>query len=246
MNTGVLRVSSILLALVEALRRVVSPNLYVAYATNEGEALTLADPALQALVPDTVGRPTASIELQIVDEEGRALPAGRTGEVRVRGPGVITAYLENPEATARAFRDGWFYPGDLAWLTPEGALMLQGRKDDMMIFDGMNIYPAEIENALLAHPAVREAAAFPLRHERFQDVPFAAVTLHAGAADGTAGDGGAADDRVSERDLMEHCRRLIGIRYPKGVLVLDEFPRNPMGKILKRKLAEQAADAGPG
>lgn len=224
----------------KAFKKTVSPNLYVTYATNEGEALTLADPALQARIPDTVGRPTASIELQIVDDHGQSLPTGQTGEVRVRGPGVVTAYVSNPEASARSFRDGWFHPGDLAYLTPEGALMLQGRKDDMMIYDGMNVYPAEIENALLSHPTVREAAAFPLKHERFQDVPFAAVTLHDGAS-------GAKTDESAKtaagQALIEHCRRLIGIRHPRGVLVLDEFPRNPMGKILKRELAIRAARA---
>ena len=210
----------------QTFRNVVSPNLHIVYATNEGEALAHADPALQHEVPNTVGRPTGSVELQIVDDRGQPLPPGQTGEIRVRGPGIVGAYLGNPEATARSFRDGWFHPGDLGYLTPEGALMLQGRKDDMMIFDGMNIYPAEIENALCAHPAVREAAAFPLEHERFQDVPVAAVTLHGEA---------------SESTLIEHCKALIGIRHPHRVFVLEEFPRNPMGKILKRELVSIAA-----
>lgn len=210
----------------QTFRSVVSPNLHIVYATNEGEALAHANPALQHEVPNTVGRPTASVELQIVDERGQPLPPEQTGEIRVRGPGIVTAYLGNPEATARSFRDGWFHPGDLGYLTRDGALMLQGRKDDMMIFDGMNVYPAEIENALCAHPAVREAAAFPLKHAQFQDVPVAAVTLHGEA---------------SESALIEHCKALIGIRHPHRVFVLAEFPRNPMGKILKRELVSIAA-----
>lgn len=200
--------------------------MHIVYATNEADTITLADPALQAQVPNTVGRPVAPLEVQVVDGEGRVLPAEQTGEVRVRGPGVASAYLDNPQATARSFRDGWFHPGDLAYLTQEGALVLLGRKDDMMIFDGMNIYPAEIENALLSHPAVREAAAFPARHERFQDVPMAAVTL---------------SGSVSERALIEHCRNLIGIRHPRRVRIVQEFPRNAMGKILKRELVALAA-----
>lgn len=213
----------------KSFKATVSPNLHVVYATNEGEALTLADPGLQQQIPNTVGRPTASIELEIVDEQGRPVPQGQTGEIRVRGPGVVRSYLDNPDASARSFRDGWFHPGDLGYLTPEGALMLQGRKDDMMIFDGMNIYPAEIENALCSHPAIREAAAFPLKHERFQDVPVAAVTLHR---------------EVPENELIEHCRKAIGIRHPRRVYVVQEFPRNPMGKILKRELVSLAARAG--
>lgn len=213
----------------QTFRTVVSPNLHIVYATNEGEALAHAEPELQLRVPNTVGRPTASVELQIVDDRGQPLPPEQTGEIRVRGPGIVTAYLGNPEATARSFRDGWFHPGDLGYLTWEGALMLQGRKDDMMIFDGMNVYPAEIENALCAHPAVREAAAFPLKHERFQDVPVAAVTLQGEA---------------SESALIDHCKALIGIRHPHRVFVLEEFPRNPMGKILKRELVSLAARRG--
>lgn len=205
-------------------RKVVSDNLYVVYGTNEGEALALASPDLQAEVPDTVGRATDAITLEVVDEHDHPQPALSSGEVRVRGPGVITQYIDNPEATAKSFRNGWFYPGDLGFMTTEGALVLQGRKDDMMIFDGINIYPAEIEGALSSHPAVREAAAFALKHERFQDVPVAAVTLASA---------------TSEKALIEHCRDRLGAKRPRRVFILEEFPRNPMGKILRRELAQQ-------
>jgi acyl-coenzyme A synthetase/AMP-(fatty) acid ligase len=204
-------------------RKVVTDNLYIVYGTNEGETLALADPALQSLVPDTVGMTSDGLTLEVVDEHGTQRPALVSGEIRVRGPGVITSYIDNPEASAKSFRNGWFYPGDLGFMTAEGALVLQGRKDDMMIFDGINIYPAEIEGVLAAHPSVREAAAFSLRHERFQDVPVAAVTL---------------TSEASEKALIEHCRNLLGIKHPKRVFVLEEFPRNPMGKILRRELAQ--------
>ena len=163
------------------------------------------------------------LTLEVVDEHGTQRPALVSGEIRVSGPGVITSYIDNPEASAKSFRNGWFYPGDLGFMTAEGALVLQGRKDDMMIFDGINIYPAEIEGVLAAHPSVRETAAFSLRHERFQDVPVAAVTL---------------TSEASEKALIEHCRNLLGIKHPKRVFVLEEFPRNPMGKILRRELAQ--------
>jgi acyl-coenzyme A synthetase/AMP-(fatty) acid ligase len=204
-------------------RNVVSKNLYVVYGTNEGEALALAPPDLQAEVPDTVGQATVAITLEVVNEHDKQQPALASGEVRVRGPGVVTGYIDNPEASAKSFRNGWFYPGDLGFMTTEGALVLQGRKDDMMIFDGINIYPAEIEGVLAAHPAVREAAAFPLKHERFQDVPVAAVTLAS---------------ETSEKALIEHCRDLLGAKRPRRVFILEEFPRNPMGKILRRELAQ--------
>ena len=205
----------------EAFRRGFSKELYIVYGTNEGESLTLAAPELQHRVRNTVGMVTGSLELELVDETGTAVPSGTVGHVRVRGPGVVTEYLENPEASAKSFREGWFYPGDLACFTPERALVLQGRADDMMIFDGMNIYPAEIENALIEHPAVADAAAFPMQSERFQDVPAAAVILR---------------EPISAEELKSFCADRIGIKHPRFIRIVEDFPRNAMGKILKREL----------
>ncbi len=199
----------------------INKNLYIVYGTNEGEALAVADPALQVQVLDTVGVATESICIEIVDDQGVKMSPLETGEVRVKGPGVVSAYVDNAEATSKSFKEGWFYPGDLGYLTQEGALVLQGRKDDMLIFDGMNIYPAEIENVLSSHPAVEEVAAFSISHERFQDVPVAAVTLN---------------KVISEEDLIRFCREPLGIKSPKRIFVVKEFPRNQMGKILKREL----------
>lgn len=205
----------------EAFRARFSPQLYVVYGTNEGEALTLASPDLQQRVKDTVGTVTASLQLELVDDTGEVVPAGAVGQVRVRGPGVITEYLENTEASGKAFRQGWFYPGDFACFTAEGALILKGRTDDMMIFDGMNIYPAEIENVLIQHPAVADAAAFPIQSREFQDVPAAAVILR---------------EAVSAEELARFCSDRIGIKSPRMIRIVDSFPRNAMGKILKREL----------
>ena len=200
----------------------INHNLHIVYGTNEGEALALASPTLQLQAPNTVGVATESIDIEIVDENDKPKLALDTGEVRVRGPGVVTKYLNNPEATAKSFKDGWFYPGDLGYLTEEGALILQGRKDEMMIFDGINIYPAEIENVLSSLPAVNDTAAFAIKHEKFQDVPVAAVTLKV---------------PISEKELIDFCKTQLGIKHPKRIFILKEFPRNPMGKILKRDLS---------
>ena len=200
----------------------INRNLYIVYGTNEGEALAFASPTLQLQVPNSVGVAAESIDIEIVDEHVKPKLALDTGEVRVRGPGVVTKYLNNPDATAKSFKGGWFYPGDLGYLTEEGSLVLQGRKDDMMIFDGMNIYPAEIENVLSSHPAVNDVAAFSIKHEQFQDVPVAAVILK---------------ELVSEKELIDFCKTPLGIKHPKRVFILKEFPRNQMGKILKRELS---------
>ncbi|MFO1199991.1 MAG: class I adenylate-forming enzyme family protein [Burkholderiaceae bacterium] len=209
----------------EAFGAQVCPNLYVNYGTNEAPALSIASPALLARIPDAVGVPSGSVELQIVDGEGRALAPGETGEIRVRGTGVVRAYFSNPDATAKSFRDGWFHPGDLGFLTVDGALVLQGRVDDMMIFDGVNIFPAEIERVLGAHPAVREAAAYPIAHPRFGDVPAAAVTLSAPA---------------TEAELIRWCEARLGVKHPRKIRVVQDFPRNSIGKIVKRALSTSA------
>jgi cyanophycin synthetase len=203
-----------------------SGNLFVVYGTNEGEALAIASPELQERVPNTVGKATESIELEVVDEHGKPVAIGVVGEVRVRGPGVIAEYFEIIEASNKAFRDGWFYPGDMASLSKDKALVLQGRKDDMMIFDGMNIYPAEIETALMDHPLVKDVAAYPIKHEQLQDVPAAAVIVQA---------------PVSEEELIRYCIARIGVKHPRKIRILKEFPRNSMGKVLKRELASLGA-----
>jgi len=113
------------------------------------------------------------------------------------------------------------YPGDLGVLTDDEQLIFKGRADDMMLFDGINIYPAEIEAVLAAHEAVGEAAAFPLKSEVHQDIPVAAVTLRA---------------PVTEGELLAFCRARLGARTPQRIVAVEEFPRSPAGKILKREL----------
>lgn len=207
-------------------KSIINPNLYVIYGANEAGVISVANPAIQMKVKNTVGFPANSINLEIVNELEELLPSNATGEIRVKGPGVINSYINNSIATDYSFRNGWFYPGDLGYLTEDGALVLQGRKDDMMIFDGMNIYPAEIESVISTHPAVREVAAFPLRHKQFQDIPVAAVILNQAATENT---------------IIEYCNPILGIKSPKIIFILDKLPRNNSGKILKRELSILAA-----
>ncbi|MDF1584861.1 class I adenylate-forming enzyme family protein [Marinimicrococcus flavescens] len=215
-------------ALRAQIRRRLTPNLYINYGSNEGGTIAGADPALQRLVPGTVGRPMAGLEVEVVDADGRPLPAGETGQVRLRGPGVIREYLDDPEATALAFRDGWFHPGDLACFTAEGALLHHGRADDVMVFDGINIHPGEIEQVLLEHEAVVEAAAFGLASQRHQHVPAAAVVLRR---------------PVGMEVLIRFCRERLGVRAPRRLFSVESLPRNATGKILRREIAVRLGGA---
>lgn len=204
--------------------REVTPNLHIYYGTNEIICVATATPELYRRIQDTVGIPHRSLELQVVDEAGQILPQGSTGELRIRGAGMVSGYYRDPSMTARSFRDGWFYPGDLGYLTPEGALILQGRTDDMMIYDGVNIYPAEIERVLSTHPAVMEVVAFSARHQEYQEVPVAAVVPRS---------------LVQEQDLQRWGVERLGIRCPVRIILVDQLPRNAAGKVMRRELSNR-------
>jgi cyanophycin synthetase len=211
------------------LRDRLGDRIWVAYGVNEAGHLTLATPPDLFDTPGTVGRPLQGVELEIVDPACRPVPVAAAGEVRIRGPGVIAGYWREDAAASGAFRDGWFHPGDRARIAPDGQVIHLGRADRMMIFDGINIDPAEIERALAAHPAVREAAVVALRSRVHQDVPICAVVLQ---------DGGGA----SEAELLAHARARLGRRGPARVVVLPEIPRNAAGKLASADLAARLLD----
>jgi O-succinylbenzoic acid--CoA ligase len=167
----------------------------------------------------SAGQPLLPTELRIA-----SAGAGEVGEILVRGPTVMRGYINRPEQTAQALRDGWLHTGDLGYLDTEGYLYVVSRRHDLIISGGENIYPAEIESALLAHPAVEEAAVVGLPDPRWGQVPAAAVKLRAGMA-------------ASETDLIDFCRgRLAGYKVPKLVYFAATLPRNAAGKLLRDEI----------
>jgi len=204
-------------------RRRLCANLYSNYGSNEVGCIAFLRPADFETRPAAVGRVVDAVTVEIVDEAGRPLPAGAVGEVRVRCPEMPTAYLGDPAATARSFRDGWFHPGDLARLDGDGFLTLVGRVDDMINLGGKKAHPEEIEAVLLTHPAVVEAAVFAAAAWPSGAVPVAAVVLR---------------EAVSEAALKAHCRaRLARYKTPRRFFRLDALPRNSAGKVMRRSLA---------
>lgn len=215
----------------QRIRERLCSRLCVLYGTNESGTLCRTEWDDVYQVPGTVGRPHRDFRLEVVDEHDVAVPAGQPGQVRIQGQGMIDGYFDDELATARAFRHGWFYPGDLGRLTPDAQLIHLGRSDDMMIVNGINIYPAEIEQVLAAHPAVREAAAMPLKHPVHQDMPVCAVSLVEG-------------ERVDAQALLSFARERLGSHALHQVVVLDRIPRNDRGKpdrdALKASIAQRA------
>jgi oxalate---CoA ligase len=175
--------------------------------------------------PGSVGVP-AGAEIAVVDPAGQFLAAGQAGEVVIRGPGVMSGYLSNPAANADAFVDGWFRTGDLGVLR-DGYLYLEGRLKEMILRGGENIAPAEIDQALLAHPAVTDAVSFGISDDKYGEVPAAAVVL---------------SQDVPVSDLIGHCReRLAAFKVPAAVYIVTEIPRTATGKVQRRRVAEHVA-----
>ncbi len=174
----------------------------------------------------STGKPFFHTDVRIVDDAGNDVPPGTPGEVLVRGKHVMKGYWKRPEATAEAIRDGWLHTGDIATVDAEGFIFINDRKKDMIISGGENIYPAEIENVILAHPQVREVAVIGQASAKWGESPLAVVVKQ--------------DAALTEAEVVEWTRgKLAGYKRPRAVRFVDEIPRNPAGKILKRVLRER-------
>ena len=163
-------------------------------------------------------------EIKVVDNDGKECPAGEVGEILVRSPQVMKGYWNQPEATAEAIRDGWFYSGDAGYFDDDGYLYIHDRVKDMIVSGGENIYPAEIESALFGHPAIADVAVIGVPDEKWGEAVKAVIVLNEG-------------HDLSEEDLIVHARKKIaGYKIPRSVDFVAELPRNPTGKVLKREL----------
>ena len=180
----------------------------------------------------SAGRPADHVELRIVDSAtGAVLPVGQVGEVWTRSDQNMLGYWNKPEETARVLsEDGWFRTGDAGWIDDEGYLFLHDRIKDMIVSGGENVYPAEVENALLAHPAVSDAAVIGVPDERWGETVKAVVVRSPDAS---------TDDEGLERDIIAATRsRLAHYKCPTSIDFIDALPRNPSGKVLKRELRQ--------
>lgn len=210
-----------------AIRRKITPHFYEMYATTEGGGVSLLTPQDQSVYGDSVGRCMFAIEVQVVDGEGRQLPAGEIGVLRYRSPGCATEFFGDPQATAEMFKDGWFYPGDLGAVNEEGYLFLKGRRKDMIIRGGVNIYPNEIEEALAGHAKVAEVAVAGIPSPEMGEEVAAFVV---------------ANGAVRPEELLALCRgRLAPYKVPKAIFFVDDMPRNSAGKVLKAELVKLAS-----
>jgi acyl-CoA synthetase (AMP-forming)/AMP-acid ligase II len=177
----------------------------------------------------SAGRATTSTEVRIVDPHGQEVPRGDRGEVVAKGGGVMLGYWGLPDQTSAALRDGWMHTGDVGWMDDQGYVTVVDRLKDMIVTGGENVYSAEVENALTAHPDVIQAAVIGLPDDRWGERVHAVVVLQPGAV-------------ATAETLRQHCRRLIaGYKIPKTVAVVDALPLSTAGKVLKTELRARYA-----
>jgi long-chain acyl-CoA synthetase len=196
------------------------------YGQSEAGPVLTYVPEGGRIVPGSVGLPLPLTEVQIVDVETgtRILEPGETGEIRARGPQIMSGYRNRPEETAAALHDGWLYTGDIGEFDRDGYLFIRDRKKDMVITGGYNVYPREIDEVLYAHPAVAEAAAFGMPDAYRGEVIRARVVLKPGA-------------KASADELLEHCRaNLAKYKLPAAIDLVDVLPKTTVGKIDKKTL----------
>jgi fatty-acyl-CoA synthase len=174
----------------------------------------------------SVGRPGPLVQVEVMDPEGRILPPGESGEVVARGDLLMKGYLDNPELTAKTIVDGWLHTGDIGSFDEQGFLTIRGRLKDMIISGGFNVYPADVEGALSKHPGVHESVVFGVPDEKWGERVEAAVKLRDGI-------------RVDSAKLVQFVKGEIGsIQAPKTIHIVDDLPRNEVGKVLRREVKE--------
>ena len=210
--------------LLRAFERTFDVRILEGYGLSETAPVVAFNQLQRPSKPGTVGLPIFGVDVRCVDEHDNTLPPGERGEVIVRGPNVMKGYYGRPEATAEAMRAGWFRTGDIGQFDSDGYLAIVDRKKDMILRAGFNVYPREIEEVLMTHPAVSQCAVIGVPDPRLGEDIKAVIVRRAGAA-------------VTEQELTAWCReQMAAFKYPRIIEFRDALPMSATGKVLKREL----------
>lgn len=229
LRTGEMAAAPCPVEVVQRIRKDMNCNVLIAYGSTE-TAATLTTTSFDdsdELRAETVGRPIPSVHLKVVDDNRQKCQTGEVGELVCKGPGVTKGYFKMPEETAKSIdHDGWFHTGDLATIDENGYVRIVGRKKELIIRGGFNVYPRELEETLYEHPAVVQAAIIGLPDKIYGEITCACVVLKEG-------------EKVSEESLLDYMReRFVKYKVPDQILILEDLPATPSGKISKVKLKE--------
>ena len=201
----------------------------------EGYGLSETSPVSSSNHPDrerkpgSIGTPLEGVEMRVVDEDDNEVAQGEVGEIVIRGHNIMKGYWQRPEATEEAMRGGWFHSGDMARVDEEGYFYIVDRKKDLIIRGGYNVYPREVEEVLYEHPKIREAAVVGVPHDQWGEEIGAAVVLHDG-------------EQLDPAEVSVYVKeRIDAYKYPRLVWFVEELPKGPTGKILKREIEPPAS-----
>lgn len=210
----------------EKLNRELPGRFYELYGLTEG-FMTILDKNDYAAKANSVGVPPPFMEMRIVTEDGVEAKPGEVGEIVGRGPALMPGYYKRPDLTEQAIKDGWLHTGDLGYVDDDGFLFLVDRMKDLIITGGCNVFPRDIEEIIVQHPAVREAVVFGIPSEKWGETPLAAVILNETGA-------------VAEADLCDWINQRVDSKLQRvyAVVLMDDFPRSTAGKTLKRVMRE--------
>jgi long-chain acyl-CoA synthetase len=203
------------------------------YGLSETSPVSCSNPPHGERKPGSVGIPIDGVEMAILDDKGEQLEPGEVGEIVIRGHNIMKGYWERPDATEEAMRGGWFHSGDMGRVDEDGYFFIVDRLKDMIIRGGYNVYPREIEEVLYEHPDVVEAAVVGIPDDSLGEEIGAAVVLRDGA-------------ETSAEQISEHVKsQLAAYKYPREVWFVDELPKGPTGKILKREIERPETAKAP-
>jgi long-chain acyl-CoA synthetase len=194
------------------------------YGLSEAAPICALNPLHGTRKPGSIGPPINNVQIIIGDENGKEVAVEEMGELVIKGDNVMLGYYNNPEATKETIKNGWLYTGDMGKKDKDGYVYILDRKKDMVIVNGMNVYPREVEEILYSHPAIADAAVIGEKHEVHGEIPVAVVLLKEGAA---------ADEHGLRKFLREH---IANYKVPHRIEFWKEMPRNPQGKVLKREI----------
>lgn len=209
------------------LKRLPKVEFFQGYGQTESAQLTVLRPEYHRTKFGRTGRPHLLVDLRVVDENDCDVLPGNAGEVITRGPHLMKGYLNRPEANEEAFRNGWFHTGDVAQIDEDRFITIAGRKTEMIISGGENIYPREIEIVLNTHPKISEVAVFGIPDEKWGESVCAAVILKEG-------------ESLTEEEVIKYCKEnLASYKKPRKVVFRSSFPKNPVGKVQKEELKKE-------